>query len=98
MGTIALLPGDCRSRALYLGNRELPDNYMADFTLLGFVVGRYQEAVALLRAAGYRLEEQQGGADICVDTPGTLREIAALLHANSISCDLADIADTLYQA
>jgi hypothetical protein len=98
MGKIALLPCDCLSRAIYLGNRELPDNYMADFSLMGFVVGQYPEAVALLVSAGYRVEEQQGGADIRIDTPARLREIKAFLTTNNISCDLSDIADTLYQA
>lgn len=98
MGTIALVPCDCHSRAKYLGNRELPDNYMADFTLLGFVVGQYQQAVALLTAAGYRVEVQEGGADIRINTPSMLQEIKTLLTANHISCDLSDIADTLYQA
>ncbi len=98
MGTIALVPCDCRSRALYLGNRELPANYMADFTVLGFVVDHYRQSITLLRSAGYTVEELQGGADIRIDTPRTLQQINGLLRANHISCDFADIADTLYQA
>ena len=98
MATIALVPDDCRSRALYLGDRELPDNYMADFTLLGFVVGHYRQSISLLQLAGYSVEERQGGADIYIDTPRALQKITALLRANHIRCDLADIADTLYQA
>ncbi len=98
MGKIALLPCDSHSRARYLDNRELPHNYMADFTLMGFVVGQYQHAFSLLTSAGYRLDVQEGGADIHIDTPRNLQEIKALLTANNISCDLSDIADTLYQA
>ena len=98
MGKIALLPCDSHSRARYLENRELPYNYMADFTLMGFVVGQYQHAVSLLTSAGYRLDALECGADIHIDTPGNLREIKALLIGNNISCDLSDIADTLYQA
>jgi hypothetical protein len=40
MGKIALLPCDINSRGKYLSNRDLPQNYMADFTLMGFVVDR----------------------------------------------------------
>ena len=98
MAKIALLPCDVESRGIYLGNRELPDNYMGDFTLMGFVVDRYHEAFKLLTSAGYRLDEQQGGADIYVDTPLQLPEILNLLAANNIHCDFSDIADTLYQA
>ncbi len=98
MGTIALVPCDCRSRALYLDNRVLPDNYMADFTLLGLVVDQYRQSVTLLQSAGYMVEELPGGADIRIDTPAALQRIHMLLRANNISCDFADIADTLYQA
>lgn len=98
MGKIALLPCDINNRGKYLGNRELPNNYMGDFTLMGFVVDRYQDALTLLTSAGYRLEEQEGGTDICIDNPMHLREISALLTENKISCDFSDIADTIYQA
>ena len=87
MGKIALLPCDCHSRALYLGDRELPDNYMADFTLMGFVVDQYQQSchTACDRQV-IRVEELQGGADIRIDTPAALQQIQGLLHANHISC------------
>lgn len=98
MGKIALLPCDSNSRGKYLDNRELPNNYMGDFTLMGFIVDRYQEALTLLTKHGYRLDEQVGGTDICIDTPLDLQEIKALLTTNNMSCDFSDIADTLYQA
>ena len=98
MATIALLPCDLKSRATYLGNRELPSNYMGDFSLMGFVVDRYQDACTLLASAGYRLHQQAGGMDINIDTPLHLPKIKALLTANNIHCDWSDIADTLYQA
>lgn len=98
MGTIALLPGDVSSKGRYLSGRELPNNYMGDFTLLGFVVDRYREALRLLTAAGFRLREQDGGTDIYINSPKNLPQIEALLKANNIRCDFSDIADTLYQA
>jgi len=98
MGKIALLPYDIKSRGNYLGNRKLPDNYMGDFTLMGFVVDRYKEALILLTSAGYQLDEQDGGTDIYIDTAQRLQEIETLLVANKIRCNFSDIADTLYQA
>lgn len=98
MGKIALLPCDINSRGKYLGNRELPNNYMGDFTLMGFVVDRYQEALTLLTKSSYQLDEQEGGTDICFSSPLELQEIRALLTANNIKCDFSDIADTFYQA
>lgn len=98
MGTIALLPCDIKSRGTYLSNRDLPSNYMSDFTLMGFVVDRYHEALSLLISAGYRLEELEGGTNVSIDNPLHLTEIQTLLTANNIRCDFSDIADTLYQA
>lgn len=98
MAKIALLPSDIISRETYICNKELPNNYMGDFTLMGFVVDRYREALSLLSSAGYRLDQQEGGTDIFIDTPYRLPEIRALMAANNISCDFSDIADTLYQA
>lgn len=98
MGKVALLPCDTNSRGKYLDSRELPNNYMADFTLMGFVVDRYQEALTVLTKSRYQLDEQEGGTDISIRTPLDLLEIKALLTANNISCDFSDIADTIYQA
>ncbi|WP_163340486.1 hypothetical protein [Desulfopila sp. IMCC35008] len=98
MSSIALLPDDGRSRGLYLDNKILPDNYMADFTLLGFVVDDYQLAVRLLRDNGYRLSKQPGGTDIHFHSPESLIRIRSLLRTHGIGCDISDVADTLYQA
>lgn len=98
MGKIALLPCDVNSRAKYLANRTLPTNYMEDFTLMGFVVDRYTEALTLLTQHSYQLEKQRGGADIFIHRAADLQKIRALLNANDISCDFSDIADSIYQA
>ncbi len=84
MGKKVLLPYDSNINKTYLENRNLPNNYTDDFTLMGFVVYRYLEALAFLTSAGYRLIEQEGGIDICIDTALRLPEIKALLTANNI--------------
>ncbi len=100
MGNIALLPSDIESKGKYLGNKELPTNYMGDFTLMGFVVDEknYREALTLLSSAGYLLVEVEGGTDISVNSSMHLAEIRVLLAANDIRVELSDIADTFYQA
>ena len=97
MAKIALLPSDIISRK-DICNKELPNNYMGDYTLMGFVVDNYHGARGLLSSVGYRLVQREGGTDIYIDTPSRLPEIRALLTANNISCEFSDIADTLYQA
>lgn len=98
MTKIAIFPIDPVCRAEYLGNQQLPANYMSDFSLMGFVVDRYNEALALLTSAGYHLERLKVGAEIFIQTPHNLTEIRNLLLQNSIQCEYTDIVDSLYQA
>lgn len=98
MSQIALLPRDSICSGRYLNNKKLPDNYMGDFTLMGFVVDRYDTSVSLLVSAGYQVDRLEAGADITIETPLDIQEIRDLLTMNQIHCDFSDIADTLYQA
>lgn len=98
MAKIALLPSDIISRETYISNKELPNDYMGDFTLMGFVVDNYHEAVNLLLSAGYQVYYQKGGTDILIEAPYHLLKVRDLMAANNICCEFSDIADTLYQA
>ena len=95
---IALLPEDCVSRAEYLAKQQLPDNYMSDFTLLGFTVDKFDDALALLDGDGYRVERVARGADVYLRDSSSLFDIRDLFAQNSIDCSFSDVADTLYQA
>ena len=95
---IALLPGDCVSKAGYLAKQELPDNYMSDFTLLGFTVDRFDDALALLDGGGYRTERVADGADVYLENTTSLFAIRDLFSQHSIDCTFSDVADTLCQA
>jgi len=98
MTKIAILPIDSVCRAEYINNQQLPFNYMSDFSLMGFVVDRYNDALALLTSSGYSLERLKFGAEIFIQTPRNLPEIRNLLIKNSIQCEFTDIVDSLYQA
>ncbi|BHH85934.1 hypothetical protein [Desulforhopalus sp. 52FAK] len=98
MSRIPLCSDDVRSRALYLQNKVLPHNYMGDFSLMGFVVSQYEDALMLLAAKGCQLIEVEGGMDIVIDSPDQLPKIQNILTEKSITCVYTDIADTLYQA
>jgi len=54
--------------------------------------------VSLLTSAGYNLIQHDGGTDIVIDTAAHLPKTKDLPSRNYIHCDLADIADTIYQA
>ena len=98
MPQIAILRDDCRSRAIYLDNSQLPVSYMEDFTLLGFIVQHYEAACTLHRNAGYTVIDRASGGDILIDNARQVRDISNLFLKNDIPANFSDIADTIYQA
>lgn len=98
MTIIPLLPPDLKSREIYLNSRTLPVNYMADFSLMGFIVDSYTEACDLLQSEGYWLTRHQYGSELTIEGPAQIAEINSVLSSKKIICTFSDIADTLYQA
>ena len=98
MGKIALLPEDLPERAEYLEELGVPCNYMEDFSVLGIIVDRYQESLALLHESGFVIEKLAAGSMISLKDRSSLGMILGLLSENQIRCDYKDIADTFYQA
>lgn len=98
MGKIALLPEGLQERAEYLEGLGVPDKYMEDYSVLGIIVDRYHESLALLRDSGFTIEKGAAGAMIYLKDHSSLGRILGLLNENLIRCDYKDIADTFYQA
>lgn len=98
MTAIALISNNSKNSGIFINNHELPENYMCDFSIMGFVVDNYQRAFTLLLTAGYRMVKKKGGAEIHIDNPRHITEIQTLFAVNNIRGDFSDIADTLYQA
>ena len=95
MNKVVLCASDIRSRARYLGDQQLPVNYMEDYSLMGFVVDHYSDAISLLLSEGYQVESADEGALITVNSPKQLLAIQAMLTRNQICCEYSDIADSL---
>jgi len=49
MAKIALIPEGVAEKSEFINNLGLPVNYMEDFSVLGIVVDRYQDSVAVLK-------------------------------------------------
>lgn len=98
MATIPLLSTDQNHKELYINSSGLPDNYMADFSLMALVVDHYDKAAAIIGAAGFGIEKIHGAAQIHMRHATDILDIKKLLMQNRVECELADIADTLYQA
>lgn len=98
MGKIAVVPEDLCSRVEFLASMGIPVNYMGDFTVLGIVVDRYQEAFEILKTKGVQLESVGRGLVIEIDHSSAVPAIIEELASHRIHCQFRDLADTLYQA
>lgn len=98
MAKIALIPEGLDEKSEFLNNLGIPVNYMEDFSVLGIVVDRYQESVAVLKKSGFTIESLEPGSIISFDDSSVLARLLSLLRAKRIRCNYRDIADSFYQA
>ncbi len=98
MPKIPLLSTALSHKETYITSMGLPKNYMEDFSLMAFVVDHFEKARSVIVADGYMVKNIHGAAQIHMDRSEDLLIIRELLEKNKINCELADIADTLYQA
>ena len=98
MGKIVLISDSIRDRSEYLSNCTLPQNYMGDYSVMGFVVNRYSDSRSLLESAGYQLIEKYGATTIVFEDHRSLLDIKALMATHGIRCTYLDLADCFYQA
>ena len=98
MNKIALLPEGLHYRTAYLDEVGIPDKYMEDYSVLGLVVDRFHESIAILDEAGFKVEHSDAWAMISLDRYTALSAVLRLLADKRIHCNYQDIADTLYQS
>jgi hypothetical protein len=80
-----------------LKNRNLPANYMSDFTVLGFLVDRLETALGILKEHNFEVHKNRDGIEVHIEAAGRMTEIADVLSRGGIDFALADIADQVYQ-
>ena len=105
MGRIPLVAKDRGSsgkdpqqpRECYVIARPLPIFYMSDYSVLGLLVDKLEEAVEVLGRNHFSVTEDAGDVEVAVDTPGRLPEIIQILKENGIRCEIADVVGGIYQ-
>jgi hypothetical protein len=76
---------------------DWPLFYMNDFSRLGLVVSRLDEAVSALRSSGYTVVDDERGSLIAVDGRGQMAAVVQALNARAIACETADLVSCVYQ-
>jgi hypothetical protein len=82
---------------LCLANSSLPTFYMEDYTVLGLRVENLGAAARLLEKNGIALLKKAGNIELFVEQKDQIPHIIQLLNANGVACDIADIAEHVYQ-
>ncbi len=96
MGALPVLQKNQKQRA-YPGDKNLPANYMADYSVLGLLVDRLDTALRVLKEKKFEVLKKADGFEITIDGAGRISEIVNLLHQNGIDYALDDIVDQVYQ-
>ena len=96
MGALPILQKNHDQRT-WLGNKNLPANYMSDYSVLGLVVDRLDAPLGILKEKKFEVKKDSDGFRITIDGAGRMSEIVRLLHQNSIDYALGDIVDQVYQ-
>jgi hypothetical protein len=96
MGVLPVLQQG-RDAPLCLSNDELPDFYMADYSVLGLLVANLDRAHGVLAGRQFAVDMKPDHLTVQIDRTDQLPEIVNLLSQNGIDCGIADIVDQVYQ-
>lgn len=79
------------------GNRLLPTFYMEDFSVLGLRVKACNQAVLMLGRHAFSLKRAGGNMMVKIETASRMCDVMDLLKDNGLECEIADIAEGMYQ-
>jgi hypothetical protein len=79
--------------------RTLPINYMGDYSVIGILVDRLDDAVKMLQANGYAVTEGSSSclAEVHIRSSENIGELIDLLGANGIRCEVGDVVHSIYR-
>lgn len=88
--------GERSARSRMIADR-LPVFYMSDFSILGLLVDKLEEAVRLMEASNLRVMHDGPCVEVAVNGPDHLAGIVRFLVNEGIECQVSDLIDEVYQ-
>jgi hypothetical protein len=76
---------------------EWPLFYMNDFSRLGLVVTRLEEALSVLQSCGYRVHDDDRGSMLEIENQHQLSGVFTVLSTHAIAYETADLVSCVYQ-
>lgn len=80
-----------------LNHRALPTFYMEDFSVLGFQVNDCDQAMQILDRHAFTVRQMEGSREVDIETASRMQAVMQLLKDNGLECEIADIAEGMYQ-
>lgn len=78
-------------------HRQLPDFYMEDFSILGLQVSDCDHAVRILDQHQFPLKKWEQGIEVDIQGSLHVQDVISLLRSQGLECEIADVADGMYQ-
>jgi len=79
------------------GRRPLPIFYMEDFSVIGFRVNDCDRAIRVLDRHAYSVKQAAGNIEVGIQRVSQVHDVMHLLNGNGLECEIADIAEGMYQ-
>ena len=79
------------------GHRTLPTFYMQDFSVLGFRVDDCDLAILVLDRHAFSMKRTGVSIEIDISGASQMHDVMQLLKDNGLECEIADIAEGMYQ-
>ena len=76
---------------------RLPVFYMNDYTRLGLRVHPCDEALRVLEENRYGLIQDDDGVQVALEGAAQIQTVVQLLNDHGVHCEMADVADQVYQ-
>ena len=79
------------------GHRTLPTFYRRDFSVLGIRVSDCDRAIRVLDGHPFSMKRAGGSIEIDISGASQMHDVMQLLNDNGLECEIADIAEGMYQ-
>jgi hypothetical protein len=81
----------------YSDCRPLPVSYMSEYSVLGLVVDKLDQAIQTLSGNGLYVTRQAFGAELDIGNFARIPEMVGILAGAGIYCSIGDVIDSVYQ-
>lgn len=78
-------------------HHRLPKSYMEDFSIIGFRVDDCERAIGILDGSSFDLEQRHGRTLLKIENAARIEAVIQLLRDIGLACEVAYVAQGMYQ-